>query len=80
MHVHFDGRAELYAWHHCEREACPCYESMENVITFVLFQLGKPMKSARAVTQILSASNSSSGVEFRIYKSHYFTRSFVFVV
>lgn len=80
MPIHFDGRVELYAWHHGERDACPCYESMENVITFVLSSSETPMKSARAVNQILIASNSSSGVELQINKSHYFSRSFVFVV
>jgi hypothetical protein len=47
---------------------------------FRFFQLGTPMKSTRAVNQILSANNSSSGVELRINKSHYLSRSFVFVV
>lgn len=47
---------------------------------FRSFQLGTPMKSARAVNQILSVSNSSSGVELRINKSHYLSRSLAFVV
>lgn len=39
--------------------------------TYEINTCGKP---------ILSASNSSSGVELRINKSHYLSRSFVFVV